>query len=200
MGRPTGRVLRIWAVTTLVLALLGPPAGLLWAAIAPEVKYVVVSGRTVFADPEGQAVIGVDGRFAVITALAGVLCGVLAYLAGGRGNDIALVLGLAVGGVAAALLAWKTGHLIGLDKFERAVRGAPDGRTATGPADLQATGVLVFWPLLAVATYGLLETALARLAAGDRGEGGAGEPDQVGGGEFDLQAAPAGGDKDRVEP
>lgn len=200
VGRPGWREVRIWAATTVAVALLGPPAGLLWAWLSPSVRYVIVDGRPLLADPEGQAMIGVDGRFAVIAAVAGLVCGAVGYLAGGRDNDIPLLLGLAAGGLAAALLAWRVGHLVGLDGYERAVRAAVEGRTVDAPPDLRAKGALVFWPLLALACYGLLETAIARLAPRDRGRPGTGEPYQIGGGQLDLEPAPTGGDKDRVEP
>jgi hypothetical protein len=193
------RGLRIWALTTAALALLGPPAGLLWAAVAPPVRYLMLDGRIVLADPETQALIAGDGRYALITGVAGALCGALAYLAGGRDNDVPLLLGLGTGGLAAALLAWLVGHRIGPAGFEGSVRAAA-GRAVEGPADLHAVGVVVFWPLLAVAVYALLEAVVARLAPRDRGQHGPGEPDQVGGGQLDLQAAPASGDQNRVEP
>ncbi|WP_328593604.1 hypothetical protein [Actinomadura macrotermitis] len=193
------RALRTWAVTTAIVTVLGPLAGLLWARIAPAVRYVVVQGEPLLADPDGQGPIGADARFALIAVAAGLGCGAVAYLFGGRGNDAALILALAAGGLAAAVLAWRTGHHVGLAGFERAVRGAPDGRTVTGVADLRATGVLVFWPLLAVAAYGVLELLVKRLPAGDGGLARAGEADQVGGGELDLQAAPTGRDVDRGE-
>jgi hypothetical protein len=192
--------LAIWAVTSAVVTLLGPLAGLLWAAVVPEVTYVVVQGEALLADPEGQGPIGIDARFALIALVAGIACGVGAYLAGGRGNDSALLLGLAVGGAAAAVLAWQTGHLIGLGHFEDAVRRGRDGATVTGVADLRAKGVLVFWALPAVAAYGLLELVVRRLPAGDGGDAGAGEADEVGGDEFDLESAPAGRDVDGREP
>ncbi|MEU8344139.1 hypothetical protein AB0C74_20770 [Spirillospora sp. NPDC048832] len=204
MRRPAGRLFATrpwatWAATTAIMALLGPLAGLLWAAAAPTVTFVIVQGEALLADPEGQGPIGTDARFALIALVAGVLCGAAAYAAGGRGNDVALLLGLAAGGCAAAVLAWRTGHLIGLGDFQDAVRHARDGTTATGVADLRARGVLVFWPVAAVGAYGLLELAVRRLPAGDVADPGAGEPDQVGGGELDLESAPAGGDVDGRE-
>ncbi|MFC6886229.1 MULTISPECIES: hypothetical protein [Actinomadura] len=192
--------MRTWAVTTAVVAVLGPLAGLLWHAIVPDVAYVVIQGEALLADPEGQGPIGVDARFALIGLVAGALCGVAGYLAGGRRNDLPLLFGLVVGGAAASLLAWRVGHQIGLADFHRAVRGAPDGRNVTGVADLRATGVLVFWPLVSAAVYGLLEMIVKRLPARDGGEPGAGEADQVGGGELDLESAPSGRDVDRREP
>lgn len=181
------------------MALLGPLAGLLWAATVPEVTYVIVQGEVLLADPEGQGPIGGDARFAAICAVAGLLCGAAAYPAGGRRNDIALLLGLAVGGCAAALLAWRTGHAVGLADFQEAVRTARDGTTVTGVADLRARGLLVCWALPAVAAYALLELVVRRLPAGDRGEPGAGEADEVGGYQLDLQSAPAGRDVDGPE-
>ncbi|RFS85868.1 hypothetical protein D0T12_09540 [Actinomadura spongiicola] len=182
------------------MALTGPLVGVLWAKSIPEVMYVIVQGEPLLADPEGQGPIGIDARFAVIALVAGLLSGVAAYLAGGRGNDMALLLGLTVGGGAAAVLAWKTGHMIGLGEFQDAVRTARDGSRVTGVADLRAKGVLVFWALPAVAVYGLLELFVRRLPAADRGEPGAGEADEVGGDELDLESAPAGRDVDGREP
>lgn len=204
MRGPTGRLsamrfLVTWAVTAAIVTLTGPLVGVLWAKTVPEVTYVIVQGEPLLADPEGQGPIGIDARFALIALVAGLLSGVAAYVAG-RGDDIALLLGLAVGGGAAAFLAWKTGHMIGLNDFEDAVRDARDGTDVTGVADLRAKGVLVFWPLPAVATYGVLELILRRLPPGDRGEPGAGEADEVGGDEFDLESAPAGRDVDGREP
>jgi hypothetical protein len=196
-------------VTTLVTALPGVGVGLLWQAISPSIRFVVVDGRPVLADPETQTLISTDGRFALLTALGGVLCGMVAYLAAGRGADIAIVTGLALGGICASLLAWRVGHQIGLDAFQHAVHRARDGAFVTGVTDLRATGVLVFWPLVAVAVFGLSEAMdmagrhradpPPELAPGDGGEPGRGEPDQIGGDELDLQATPTGGNEDGRE-
>ena len=158
-----------------------------------------VDHRPALADPEGEGPVGIDGRFALIGLAAGLLCGIAAYAARGRRNDIALILGIAAGGVAASLLAWKTGHLVGLGHFDDVVRHGRDGDTVTGIADLRAKGVLVFWPVAAVAAYGLLEVLVRRLPPGDRGDGGAGEGDEVGGDELDLESAPTGRDVDGRE-
>ncbi|MBO2465890.1 hypothetical protein J4709_50880 [Actinomadura sp. LCR2-06] len=181
------------------MTVLGPLAGLLWANTIPRVSYLIIQGEPLIADPEGEGPIGIDGRFALIGLVAGLLCGAVAYAARGRRNDIALILGLAAGGVAASLLAWRTGHLVGLGHFHDVVRHARDGATVTGVADLGAKGVLMFWPVVAVAAYGLLEVVFRRLPPGDRGEGGSGEGDEVGGDELDLQSAPTGRDVDGRE-
>jgi hypothetical protein len=193
-------------VTTLVIALPGALVGLVWQAISPSVRYVVIDGRPVLADPETQALISTDGRYAVLTALAGVVCGVACYLAAGRGTDLAMTAGLAIGGIGAALLAWRLGHRIGLPTFEHAVSTAEDGAFVTGPAGLQATGALVFWPILALGVFAVCEAmdlagrhrvaADEELFLGYGGRPGGGKADQVGGGKLDLQAAPTGGNED----
>ncbi|MBE1535312.1 hypothetical protein [Actinomadura algeriensis] len=199
MRGPTGKRVATGLVTALIMMLLGPLAGLLWAWTSPEVTYVIFRGDTYLADPESQAPIGTDIRFALIVLVAGAICGGAAYLAGGRGNDIALLLGLAAGGVLAGVLAWRTGHMIGLDEFRAAVRAAADRERVTGVAELRARGPLVFWAVAAVGVYGVLELFVRRLPARDGGDLGAGEPDEVGGTQLDLQSAPTGGDVDRRE-
>jgi hypothetical protein len=191
--------LTTWLVTTAIVTLLGPLAGLLWGNTIPKVTYVIIQGEALIADPEGEGPVGVDGRFALIGLAAGLLCGIAGYALRGRRNDIALILGLAAGGAAASLLAWRTGHLIGLGHYQDVVRHGRDGATVTGVADLRAKGVLVFWPVAAVAAYALLEVVVRRLPPGDRGDGGAGEGDEVGGGELDLESAPTGRDVDGRE-
>lgn len=199
------RQLRITVLTIFVLGPAGIVAGLLWYWLSPDVPYLVLRGEAVPLDPEEAGLIGFDGVFAMIAVVAGLLSGVIGYLAGGRRYDVALLAGLAAGGVVAALIAWRIGHQIDLGSFQQAVRSAPEGKRITGVADLRARGVLTLWPLFAVATYGLLEALEVRRrpaesAAGDERTLGSGQPDQVGGGELDLQAAPTGGHVDGREP
>ncbi|MFC4907949.1 hypothetical protein [Actinomadura gamaensis] len=164
------RAVRTFAVTTVLVAVLGPLAGVLWHAVSPKVAFVVLRGEAFFADGEGQGPIGTDARFALIGVVAGIVCGVIAYRFGGRDNDVPLIAGLAVGGVAAALLAWWVGHQFGLSHYEHVVRTATDGTEVNGPADVRARGVLVFWPLLAVGAYAVLEMIVKRLPAAGAGE------------------------------
>jgi hypothetical protein len=198
--------LRIGVVATLVVAVLGVPVGLLWTAVAPRTTYVIAGGKAFLGDPESQTLIAADGWFAVLTAAAGLLCGVAAYLLAGRLRDMGLLAGLAAGGTCAGLAAWWVGHLIGLSAFQREVRTGRDGVTAKAALDLHAVGVMIAWPLIALVAYGLLEAldvagreSRRRAAAGDLRGGRAGEQDQVGGGQFDLQAAPPGRDVDGGE-
>lgn len=191
------RALRTGALITALLAVTGMLAGLLWAAVAPEVRFVAVDGRALPAAAESEAMIAVDGWFALITFLAGSITGVIAHLAARRADGVMMVLALAFGGTLAAVLAWQTGHVLGLAEFERRLAGAADGTVLTGPAQLRSLGTLSFWPLLAVGGYAMIQAALHRIETRDATDAGAGEPDEVGGGELDLQAAPPGRDIDR---
>jgi hypothetical protein len=196
---------RIGVVTTLVIAVLGLPAGLLWTVVAPRTTYVIAAGQAVVGDPETQTLIAADGWFAVLTAAAGLLCGVVAYVLAGRLRELGLLAALGIGGTAASLLAWWVGTLVGRSAFQHEVRTARAGTAAKGTLDLHATGVIIAWPLLALVVFGLLEALdVARRerrlpAPRYAGGGGPGEPDQVGGGQFDLQAAPPRRDIDRGE-
>ncbi len=198
--------LRICAAATLIIAVLGVLVGLLWTTIAPRTSYVIVGGKSFLADPEAQTLIAADGWYATITAAAGLLCGLVAYILAGRLRDTGLIAGLALGGTAAALIAWRVGHLFGNSAFRHQVRTARDGTTARAALDLHAAGVVISWPLIALVVYGLLEAldvtgrdSRRQAAAGDLGGYGSGQPYQFGGGQLDLQAAPPSRDVDGRE-
>jgi hypothetical protein len=196
--------LRIGVAATLVIAVLGVPAGLLWTTVAPRTTWVITGGKALLGDPESQTLIAADGWFAVLTALAGVLCGVVAYVLAGRLGELGLLAALGVGGAAAGLIARWAGGLVGQSSFQHLVHTARDGTTARSALHLQAKGVVIAWPLVAIVVFGLLEALdvarrESRPAAGDAGGGGLGQPDQVTGGQLDLQPAPPRGDVDRGE-
>lgn len=198
--------LRIGVATTLVIAVLGVPAGLLWTTVAPRTTYVIAGGKALLGDPESQTMIAADGWFAALTAAGGLLCGVVAYILAGRLREIGLLAALAAGGTAAGLIAWGVGSLIGRSSFHHPLHAARDGTIFKGALDLHAYGVVIAWPLIAVMVFGLLEAldvarreSRGRSAAGYAGAGGLGQPNQVGRGQFDLQSAPPSGDVDRGE-
>ncbi|MCO6005879.1 hypothetical protein NE236_12880 [Actinoallomurus purpureus] len=198
--------IRMGVLAALAITVLGVPIGLLWVAIAPRTAYQVSGGKGLLADPETQTLIAADGWFAALTAAAGLLCGVAAYVLAGRVGELGPLAGIAAGGVAGAVVAWRLGHLIGLGAYHHALRTGGDGALVRAPLALHALGVVLAWPLVAVVAFGLLEAldvagreSRGRLSAGDPGGGGPGQPDQVGGGQLDLEAAPTGRDVDRRE-
>lgn len=154
---------QLWTgvVTTVALAVLGLPVGLLWESIAPRPTFIIAAGTTVMADPESQAFIAGDGWYTVLTGVAGLLCGLLGYLSVGRlqrrVGELGLVLGLTAGGLSGALLTWWVGHAVGSAGFDELVRRGQEGMSVTGGVDLRSTAAVLVWPLAAVMVFGLLE-------------------------------------------
>ena len=142
--------------------LLGAPAGLVWKAVSPRPEFVLTRQGPVFATPEPHAVIAADGWFAVITAVAGLLCGGVAYVLvrprlRAQAHEVAVLLGLAVGGLLASSITWYVGSRVsGLVQFREQVRSAPSGTHVTGPLQLHAVGLVVVWSLLAVLVFAIL--------------------------------------------
>lgn len=205
------RQVKFGVVTAVLLALLGLPLGWLWRSISPHVRYGLVDHVAYLVNPEDTGLIGTDGRFAMIALVAGTVSGLVAYLLAGRDNELGMLAGICLGGAAGSLDGWAVGTLPGRAHFYHLVHTLPDGKILAKPPELTAYGVLVIWPLLAVVVFAFLEaTDIARrhtfrlperpLAAGDLGRDRAGQPDQVGGGEFDLQSAPPGRDVEGRQP
>ncbi|MFI6497594.1 hypothetical protein [Nonomuraea typhae] len=148
--------MRLFAVTVLVLGVLGVAAGLAWSYASPRAPMAVTDkGATVLADPSTQALIAADGWFAAITGGLGLLCGAAAWF-GRREDQLAVLAGLCAGGVLAAFLTLWVGSSVtlGVVTVEAA---APGLKVVAGSLKLTAHGVLVAWPLLAVAIFGILE-------------------------------------------
>ncbi|MGH3097018.1 MAG: hypothetical protein ACRDMV_13600 [Streptosporangiales bacterium] len=149
------RAVRDRVVVALVLiaalAVLGVLAGLLWHAIAPRTPYVFTDHAGSYVRPVPSRPIAADGWFAVIALVAGIGCGSVAQ---GLFHDrlTAAAVGLAIGGVAASLIAWQVGHWFGAEAYEQAVRTVHDGERLYAPLDVKALGVLTLWPLAATLT------------------------------------------------
>lgn len=154
--RPAGPRSHVVAglVTAVVVVLLGAPAGLLWAHVAPHAAFVLTPDGAGLVDPEDRAFLTADVVFAGITLVLGLVSGLVAY-AVHRAHGPAVVAGLLVGGLGAAWVASRTGAMVGRDAFSAALlavaHGAPAGAVRRGPLQLRATGLLVAWPVAALA-------------------------------------------------
>lgn len=137
----------------LVVAVFGVVVGLLWWWLAPRVP-LISDGRNVYIkDSEGEQQIGQDGTFALLAAAAGLLCGIAVFCYRRRGG-VAVVLGLAVGGLLGSLLAWQLGVLLGPTSDIRAhAREAGSGTTFDKNLELHLKGALLLWPMLAMAVH-----------------------------------------------
>lgn len=145
-----------FAVTTVVVVLLGPVAGLVWAAVAPRLDLVgVLRG----SEAPYRAEVGADFRFLVVGIVAGALCAAAAGALRRHGPGVAA--GLAVGGIAAAFVADRVGYLAARgDTLETLHRLGVSARLlesfGVNPfVELRALGVAVAWPLAAVLLHAL---------------------------------------------
>ena len=139
-------------LAAVVTVLVGAPVGLLWAAFAPRVDVLIAAGEVQLVDTASSGFIAGDGAFLGAVALAGLVGGVLAWWLG-RAHGPAVVIGLAVGGIAAAYVAMTVGLQIGLEEVQRAGETGLQGAFSLPPVKLRAREALVGWPVGALVGY-----------------------------------------------
>jgi hypothetical protein len=125
------------------------PVGILWWLVAPVARLHYVDGSVLLSEGEGESAVAADGWFAVCAAVAGLVCAALVFARLRRARIGALV-GLAVGGLLAAVLAWRLGVLLGPGSIRDSIKGLHSGAFFDGPLDVSAKGVLLLWPLASV--------------------------------------------------
>ncbi|WP_185921613.1 hypothetical protein, partial [Streptomyces sp. WAC06614] len=152
-GRITAADVRDGAAVALAVGVAGVLLAVLWAWLAPRMQFVS-NGQAVFlADTESEARIGADGTFFLLSAGLGLLSAVGTFLWRRRGG-VPLVLGLALGSGFAALLGWRLGLRLGPSRdIAAAAAEAGKGVPFDAPLQLLAYGVLLVWPMVAVAVH-----------------------------------------------
>jgi hypothetical protein len=176
-------------VTAAASVLLGLLTGLIWSAVAPR-ALLVVQGRGVayVLNSETDAFIVADAWFCLLTAVAGLICGLAGYLVAVRRYGALPLTGLLLGGVAGSWLAMWVGQQQGLARFRVQLVTSPAGTRLREPLMLGGHGALAFWPLCVGLLVGSVEVvsqaidrrrteAAARAERGPAGPGG----DEVGG-------------------
>jgi hypothetical protein len=138
---------------TLALSvLLGAPAGLLWSALAPHAHLTIgASGVPMVDDGATEVFVAADGWFLGVCLVAGLLTGVVAWLAGRRSGPFAVV-ALTVGGLLAGLVAAKVGMRLGQDEFRAVAQAGARGHYGANVA-LQAEVIVLVWPIAALAAF-----------------------------------------------
>jgi len=146
----TRRDVRLAVVTILVLILVGLVLGGLWELISPARPRGYVISAGIIPD-ETESFVASDGRFAIITALAGLAAALIVWARPATRGPVAIV-GLAVGSLLGAAATDLAGRLLG--------GGTTSGKVNTSiaalPLQVHATVLLVLQALIAVLGYGLL--------------------------------------------
>jgi hypothetical protein len=140
--------------------LLGAAAGLAWAAAAPRALAVVIGrGSADVVNPETNAFIAADGWFVLLTAVGGVISGLLGYLFAVRRHGPLAMAAVLVGGLPAALVAMWIGQQWGKAAFNHALQVGHSGVLVHAPLSLGGFSALAFWSLFAGLTAGGIEAA-----------------------------------------
>jgi hypothetical protein len=145
---------KVSGVTTALVVLLGAPLALLWRALTPVVGIRQTAGGPQPVAPESNQVFAVDGWFVVVSILAGLAVGVVAWLAL-RERGPAAPFGLALGGLAAALVATRVGERLVVDRYlyDFCHRPDVDCLVYTGTLRLNATAAVVVLPVAILTAF-----------------------------------------------
>jgi hypothetical protein len=160
-GPPLWHDVRAGLLTVAVTVLVGAPVGLLWAWLAPRVVVEVDGDDVQVVDTYSDGFIAVDAWFLAAVAVAGLVGGVLAWWLG-RAHGPGVVLGLAVGGLAAAWIAGRVGGEVDRVSVRQLVESGVQGRHELA-VRLRSTSALLGWPIASLLAH--LSLSLARRPA-----------------------------------
>jgi hypothetical protein len=133
------------------LAVAGVPLGVLWWALAPRADYRITgAGPVAIGNPSEELLIGDDAVFVLIVAVLGLAVGIATWLVRRR-RGLAVLLGAALGTLAAGAVAWQVGELLG-PAPTRAALAHVGGRVTTS-LTLGTLPALAVGPFLAVLVW-----------------------------------------------
>jgi hypothetical protein len=138
------------ALVAVFVTVCGVALALLWWWLSPRVP-MVSDGRAVYLkDTEGEEAVGGDGVFVLLALALGALTALLVFLRYRRAG-VAIVLGLAAGGVLASVVGWRLGVWLGpTTDIVAHARAVGPKKVFDGPLVLGAKGALVAWPVAAM--------------------------------------------------
>jgi hypothetical protein len=155
--RPPG-VRRVVAEAAVASAAVAGVVAVAWAALVPDILVEVTGDGVRLGMAQAALLFGVDGWFAVLGAVAGLLLGAV-LLIRHRATPVVAVVATVVAALGGSLLAWRVGVLLGPDPVERRAATVDDGTTLPLDLGIEAHGVLLAWPLgvvVAVLVVGFL--------------------------------------------
>lgn len=154
--RVPGREALVGLTVAVVVSALGALMGLVWRAAAPQVELVRTAYGWYPTSSEPEGFIADDGWFALLSAGAGLLIAATVWWALRRWRGPAVLVGLAVGSFAAALLAAWVGHRLGLTEYDRQIREAAVGTKVRRLVSVRTDSAKFIQAAVAVAVYTLL--------------------------------------------
>jgi hypothetical protein len=158
--------LRTGLVVTGGCLLAGVLVGLFWWGIAPLAQLVKRPDGIFVAGGAGETAIAADGWFALCSATAGLVAALVVF-ARMRRARLGPLLGLVIGGIAGAVVAWRLGVLLGPAGVRATAKDLAFGEHFNGPLQLSAHGVLFAWPLTSTVAYFALTAGLEPKAGTD---------------------------------
>ncbi len=156
-GTPLWQDVRAGLLTIAVTVLVGAPVGLLWAALAPRVTVEVTGEDVQVLDTYRDGFIAVDAWFFAAVVVAGLVGGVLAWWLGAD-HGPGVVLGLVVGGLAAAWIASRVGGEVDRLTVRQLLESGVQGRRELA-VQLRSTSALLGWPIASLLAFLALSVA-----------------------------------------
>lgn len=147
------------ALVLLAVAVSGIVLGLLWLWLAPLVPLVSDGTAVLLQESEGESAVGADGTFTLLALAFGAVSALAVFLFRRHGG-VAVVVGLALGGLLGSVLGWGTGTMLGpTHDVVRHAKKVGEGVTFYAPLELGAYGALLAWSVAAMIVH-LALTAL----------------------------------------
>lgn len=142
------------SLVAIAVAVSGVLLGLLWLWLAPRVPLVWAGDGAVYLkNSEAEDAIGADGMFVLLALAFGAVTALVVFLLFRQGG-IALVIGLAIGGVLASVIAWRLGVWLGPSADIAAhAKEVGKGVAFDGPLKLRAKGALLSWSVAAMVVH-----------------------------------------------
>lgn len=158
-GPGTLRDVRDGVITAVATTVCGVALGLLWVWLAPRVPLISDGTAVYLKDSEGEQAIGADGWFTLLSLGFGALAAAVAFWRR-RGGGVPLVIGLAAGGLLAAVVGWRLGVWLGpTGDVVAHARQVGVGKVFYAPLQLRAKGALLAWPIASMAAFAALTSA-----------------------------------------
>jgi hypothetical protein len=145
----------------LAIVVAGAAVGIAWRFVAPLPQFRVLGGQLASTQTEGETAVAADAWFGMCALVAGAVTAVVVF-ALVRAARIDVLLGLTLGSLAAAVVAWRVGLVLSPGPLPAHPSALADGTRLEGPLRMSAKGVLFAWPLAAVGVYFALGAGLDR--------------------------------------